>query len=194
MHISEGVLSPQIIIPTAIVAGCFAGFLIYRLKVEAIVKVACFSAIFFIASFIHLPIGDTSIHLILSGFIGAILGIDAFLAIFVGLVLQGVFFAYGGITTLGANSLIIGFPAILAPLFLKIKNRLVAYFCAGFFPILISSFLLSLTLFLNGEDFSFVAKLAFLYNLPLCVAEGIIALFGLSFIAKINKDLLCEKS
>ena len=46
----------------------------------------------------------------------------------------------------------------------------------------------------NGEDFSFVAKLAFLYNLPLCVAEGIIALFGLSFIAKINKDLLCEKS
>ena len=190
MHISEGVLIPEIIIPSSIVTVCFVGFLLYKAQIQDIVKIACFSAIFFVASFIHLPIGDTSIHLILSGFIGAVLGINVFLAIFVGLFLQGVFFAYGGITTLGINSLIIGFPAIFAPFFLKFKNRKFAFFLAGFFPILISSIFLSAILAINGEDFSLVAKLAFIYNLPLSFIEGIISLFGLNFIYKINKELL----
>lgn len=71
------------------------------------------SAMFFIASFIHIPIGPTSIHLILSGLIGAFLGFNAGLAIFAALLLQALLFGYGGITVLGVNLLMIASPAVL---------------------------------------------------------------------------------
>lgn len=198
MHISEGVLKPEIIIPAATFSISFCAYLIYKLKTHQIPKIACMSAIFFIASFIHipLPLGITQIHLILSGFVGAVLGVNAFLAIFIGLLLQAVFFAYGGISVLGVNAIIIGLPAILATVFVKLKVRYeksAFLFLAGFVPILLSSFLLSFVLVLNGDEFVAVAKLAFIANSVLAVIEGIIAFFGLQFIFKVNKELLCEK-
>nr|MBP3724511.1 cobalt transporter CbiM [Campylobacter sp.] len=193
MHISEGVLKPEIIIPASILSVSLAVYLIYKLKPYQIPKIACMSAIFFVASFIHIPIGATSVHLILSGFVGAVLGVDAFLAIFIGLLLQAVFFAYGGISVLGVNAIIIGFPAILAIVFVRLfsKNKNIIFlFLAGFVPILLSSFLLSLVLVLNGDEFIAIAKLAFVANSVLSIIEGIIAFFGLQFIYKVNKDIL----
>lgn len=193
MHISEGVLKPEIIIPASILSVSLAGYLIYKLKPYQIPKIACMSAIFFVASFIHIPIGATSVHLILSGFVGAVLGAEAFLAIFIGLLLQAVFFAYGGISVLGVNAIIIGFPAILAIVFVRLfsKNKNIIFlFLAGFIPILLSSFLLSLVLVLNGDEFIVIAKLAFVANIVLSIIEGIIAFFGLQFIYKVNKDIL----
>lgn len=196
MHISEGVLKPEIIIPAAVFSTSFFAYLIYKLKTYDIPKIACMSAVFFVASFIHIPIGVTSIHLILSGFIGAVLGINAFLAIFIGLLLQAVFFAYGGITVLGVNAIVIGLPAILSiflvRLFIKNKNP-IFLFLVGFVTIICSSFLLSLVLVINGDEFLAIAKLSFMSNIALAVIEGIITLFGLSYIFKVNKELLCEK-
>lgn len=193
MHISEGVLKPEIIVPASILSVSLAGYLIYKLKPYQIPKIACMSAIFFVASFIHIPIGATSVHLILSGFVGAVLGAEAFLAIFIGLLLQAVFFAYGGISVLGVNAIIIGFPAILAIVFVRLfsKNKNIIFlFLAGFVPILLSSFLLSLVLVINGDEFIAIAKLVFIANSVLSIIEGIIAFFGLQFIYKVNKDIL----
>lgn len=193
MHISEGVLKPEIIIPASILSVSLAGYLIYKLKPCEIPKIACMSAVFFVASFIHIPIGITSVHLILSGFVGAVLGINAFLAIFIGLLLQAVFFAYGGISVLGVNAIIIGIPAILAIVFVRLflKNKNIIFlFLAGFLPILLSSFLLSLVLVINGDEFLAVAKLVFVANSVLSIIEGVIAFFGLQFIYKVNKDIL----
>ncbi|WP_035171471.1 cobalt transporter CbiM, partial [Campylobacter fetus] len=97
MHISEGVLKPEIIVPAAVIGGIWIAYLLYKLKFNDIPKIACMSAMFFIASFIHIPIGPTSIHLILSGLIGAFLGFNAGLAIFAALLLQALLFGYGGI-------------------------------------------------------------------------------------------------
>ena len=92
MHISEGILKAEIIIPAAVVAGVWVAYLLYRLNFKDIPKIACMSAIFFVASFIHIPLGPTAIHLVLGGLVGAFLGVNAIIAIFVGLLLQALFF------------------------------------------------------------------------------------------------------
>ena len=193
MHISEGVLRPEIILPCWAVSAVAISCITYKLKTDQIPKIAALSAIFFVASFIHFPLGPTSIHLMLSGFIGAILGFEAILAIFVGLFLQALFFGYGGLSVLGTNTLVIAFPAVLSFYILKFGSKFqkqVSFFLAGFVPILISSFLLSLVLAINGDEFFKVAVLAFGVNAGLALIEGIISLFGLSFIHKVKKEIL----
>ncbi|MBP3224845.1 MAG: cobalt transporter CbiM [Campylobacter sp.] len=195
MHISEGVLPSEILISGWAISAPVVAYLAYRLKVEKIPQVACMSAIFFIASFIHLPVGASSVHLILGGLIGAVLGRDAILAIFVGLMLQGVFFGFGGITILGVNTAIIGFPAVLGAVFVRVwKNAKMptasAFFLAGAVPILISTLLLDLILFASGKEFYTIITLISLESAVLAVLEGIIALFALKFIVRVKKEIL----
>jgi len=196
MHISEGVLESAILLPSAAITGAFLVANLIRVKPAQIPKIACMSAIFFIASFIHVPLGPASIHLILSGIVGTILGFDAILAIFVGLLFQGLFFGYGGVAVLGVNSLIIAFPAVFSRQILKftqekVKWRNLGFFLCGFLPVLLSSVLLSLILVLNGDEFVKIANLIFVYNLILAIIEGIIALFCLNFIFRVKREILC---
>ena len=123
MHISEGILKAEIIIPAAVAAGVWVAYLLYRLNFKDIPKIACMSAIFFVASFIHIPLGPTAIHLVLGGLVGAFLGVNAIIAIFVGLLLQALFFGYGGISVLGVNLLMIAVPTIFARYFVKLSFK-----------------------------------------------------------------------
>jgi hypothetical protein len=66
------------------------------------------SAAFFVASLMHVPVGPSNVHLILNGLLGIVLGWAAVPAIFVGLLLQALFFGYGGITVSGVNTVIMG--------------------------------------------------------------------------------------
>ena len=50
MHISEGVLKPEIIVPCSAVCVVLVSSLIYKLKTSEIPKVAAVSAMFFMAS------------------------------------------------------------------------------------------------------------------------------------------------
>ena len=89
MHISEGILSVPVLATTGVLA---AGLVIAGFKQtsdDQVPRVAVFSALFFLASFIHIPVGPTQLHLILNGLIGAVLGIRAFPALFLALLLQG---------------------------------------------------------------------------------------------------------
>lgn len=193
MHISEGVLKPEILIPAAALAGVWVVYLVYKLNLKEIPKVACMSALFFVASFIHIPLGPTSIHLMLGGLIGAFLGVNAMIAIFVGLLLQALLFGYGGLSVLGVNLLMIGAPAVLGGYFLKlsfIKFRALNWFLVGAIPLFVSSCLLSLILAINGAQFFAVATLAFVSNIALVGIEGLISLFAIGFIYKVNKEFL----
>ena len=195
MHISEGVLSPEILSAGWVITAPAVAFIAYKLKVENIPKVACMSAIFFIASFIHMPVGVSSVHLILGGLIGAVLGIDAILAIFIGLLLQGVFFGFGGITILGVNTVVIAFPAILGAVFVKLwrEGKLganVAFALSGAVPIVISTLLVDLVLFISGKEFYTIITLISLESAVLAVLEGIITLFALKFIVRVKKEIL----
>ncbi|WP_297948630.1 cobalt transporter CbiM [uncultured Campylobacter sp.] len=192
MHISEGVLSAPVLLAGWAVTAPAVAAILWRVKQAEIPRIACFSALFFVASFVHLPVGVSSMHLMLSGLVGAFLGSRAILAIFVALFLQGVFFGFGGLSVLGVNTAVIGFPAVLGGLFaaaakaqeLKVRTQKIYLFLAGFVPIVCSMLLLDLVLFISGREFFAIATLISLEGAILAVLEGIITLFALSFIAK----------
>ena len=192
MHISEGVLSAPVLLAGWAVTAPVVAAILWRVRQSEIPRIACFSALFFVASFVHLPVGVSSMHLMLSGFVGAFLGSRAILAIFVALFLQGVFFGFGGLSVLGVNTAVIGFPAILGGLFaaaakaqeLKARTQKIYLFLAGFVPIVCSMLLLDLVLFISGREFFAIATLISLEGAILAILEGIITLFALRFIAK----------
>ena len=192
MHISEGVLSAPVLLAGWAVTAPAVAAILWRVRQSEIPRIACFSALFFVASFVHLPVGVSSMHLMLSGLVGAFLGSRAILALFVALFLQGVFFGFGGLSVLGVNTAVIGFPAVLGGLFaaaakaqeLKVRTQKIYLFLAGFVPIVCSMLLLDLVLFISGREFFAIATLISLEGAILAVLEGIITLFALSFIAK----------
>ena len=114
MHISEGVLSGPVLAAgvTLAVAGTAIG--LRKLRYDKMAHAGLLSAAFFVASLVHVPIGPSSVHLIFNGMVGIILGWGAFPVILVGLLLQAVFFQFGGITTLGVNTVIMALPAVLS--------------------------------------------------------------------------------
>lgn len=195
MHISEGVLKPEIIIGGALISISIIAYALKKLKNEEIPLVAVFSALFFLASFIHIPAGPISIHLILNGIIGAILGVRAFIAIFIALLLQGLLFGYGGMSTLGINTFNLALPALLGWLILSlhVENNLlikIQSFFIGFLPVCVSAVFLSATLALNGDSFIDAAKVTLLAHIPLMFIEGIITMFALTFLYKVYPQIL----
>ncbi len=193
MHLSDGILHKEILIGGYIVASPFVYVAFKRLQNEELPKAAAFSALFFIASFIHIPVGFTSVHLILNGFIGAFLGVAAFPVILVGLFIQALLFGYGGITTLGVNLLVMALPALWARfLYLRIhtKNSKLPYFLLGFSTTLLTIALFSAVLFANGEGFRLFSSLFFLSQLPLLLIEGLVSSFAIIAFKKIiDKEL-----
>lgn len=193
MHISEGVLRPEIIVPASVATACLAGYFLWRLRSDEIVRTAAMSAVFFMGSFIHVPLGVTSIHLMLSGLVGIFAGANAFLAILIALIFQGLLFGFGGLSVLGLNAIMIGLPAILGGVFARHLEHKINWFLAGFVPIFISAIILSAVLLLNGEEFKALAGVVLVSNLVLMVIEGVISFFVISFILKVKPELLNVK-
>jgi len=197
MHISEGVLRPEILIGGAVISTLISAYALKKLKNEEIPLVAVFSALFFLASFIHIPVGPASVHLILNGIIGAILGIRAFIAIGIALLLQGLLFGYGGVSTLGINTFNLALPAMIGFYMFSLHAKSetvkkIKYFFIGFLPITLSAAMLSLTLACNGESLIPAAKVAFVANMPVMFIEGFITMFALLFLEKVYPKILSE--
>lgn len=195
MHISEGVLHPQLLVAGNVIATGVLYFSYKKLDVQKLPITAALSALFFIASFIHIPLGPTSVHLIMSGILGAFLGYGVFVAIFIALLLQALLFGYGGITVLGVNLLIIATPALIAYYLMRIKTKsgfkkLLLHFLIGSVPVSFCAVLLALVLALNGEAFYAVASLSLLSNLPIMLIEGIFVVLIFRFIQKVSPKLL----
>ena len=114
MHIVDGALSNPVVIGGAVAAAGGIAMGLKSLDIDRIPTAGVLSASFFVASLIHVPIGPSSVHLILNGLAGLLLGWAAFPALFVGLLLQAVFFGFGGLTVLGVNTFNIAMPAVLA--------------------------------------------------------------------------------
>lgn len=196
MHISEGVL------PLATLAGGYAASAagiamgLKKLKDEQLVKTAMLSSAFFVASFIHIPVGPTNIHLVLNGFVGLLTGWSCFIAIGIALLLQALLFQFGGITTLGINTLTMALPAfisflIFSPLLMRQSMPVVLTgFLCGFVSVFLSALLLSLSLVTAGESFMPAAKLVFAANTPLMVIDGLITALALQFIGKVKPEML----
>lgn len=113
VHISEGVLSPSWWVGGFVLAALLLAWSLRRLRDDEIPRVALLTAAVFVSSLIHVPLGTTSVHLLLSGLLGILLGRRAVLAVAVGLVLQALLIQHGGYTSLGVNVCVIALPALL---------------------------------------------------------------------------------
>jgi len=116
MHIVDGALSNPVVIGGAVAAVGGIALGLRALPLDRIPAAGVLSASFFVTSLIHVPVGPSSVHLILNGLAGLILGWAAFPALFVGLVLQAVFFGFGGLTVLGVNTVNIALAAVIVGL------------------------------------------------------------------------------
>jgi len=113
MHIADGVLGFEATAVVSVISVIALIKAIKELKNEDISITAVCSAMFFIASFIHIPFGVTQIHLILLGVIGILISWSSFVAIFVALLLQALLLGYGGISSLGVNLFIMAMPSVI---------------------------------------------------------------------------------
>jgi cobalt/nickel transport system permease protein len=197
MHISEGVLSAPVLVTGAAFSIVCLGIGLKKIDEDRIPLIAVLSSAFFIASLIHVPIGPASIHLVLNGICGLLLGWAAFPAIIVALFLQAIIFQFGGLTTLGVNSFIMAFPCIVCfYLFNWLVKRqqpwvwLGASFACGALSIFGSGLLVAVSLVSTGEPFIQVARLVIIAHIPVMIIEGFITSFCIAFLKKAKPQLL----
>lgn len=197
MHISEGVLSGAVLVVGVGLSVVGVGIGLRKLDYDQIPRVGLLSAVFFVASLVHVPIGPVSAHLVLSGLCGLILGWLAFPAILVGLSFQALLFQFGGLTTLGINTFNIAFPAVLIGVscgrFVNNNNskmRLTAEFICGAGSIFLSGLLVAASLFATGQAFLPAAKLIVIAHVPIMVIEGLITIFIVEFVRKVRPEMI----
>lgn len=196
MHISDGVLSPAMIALTSLAGVGTLIFSLRGIKTEEIPKIALMTAVFFVGSTIHIPIGPTSVHLLLTGFIGLVVGRHAAVPVFIALLLQLFLLHFGGISSLGANVLIESLPAMLLGMLFQVKlvrTGNMAFFngfIAGFFSILGSVFLLGFVLIQSNMRFGMgpfsTITAVMVGHLPLMLIEGLITGFTIQFLVKVR--------
>src|ERR1043166_9544204 len=114
VHISHNVLAPSWEWGGFAIAAVLLTLAAWRLHQDEIPRIALLTAAFFVASSMHVPLPGTSVHLILNGLVGVMLGWRAALALFVGLTLQAILIGHGGYFALGVNTCIMTVPALLA--------------------------------------------------------------------------------
>jgi len=197
MHISDGVISIEVAASLGVVAVAMCAYSIKSIKNENIALLCAMSALFFIASFIHIPLGPTQIHLLLIGVIGVFLGSLSFLSIFIALLLQAILLGYGGLTSLGANLIIMALPAYLVYLMTKIGlfnklNEKVKFFMIGSLGIFFSTIFLALVLLMSKEEYAIASYSIMIANIPAMILEGLITVFLLMYIKKSIPKLLKE--
>jgi cobalt/nickel transport system permease protein len=198
VHISEGVLSPSVLIAGAALTTAGVSVGLKNLDHEKIPATGILSAAFFVASLVHVPIGPSSAHMILNGLLGLVLGWKAFPAILVGLALQALLFQFGGITTLGVNTLNMALPAVVCYYFfawgLRLPDRQVLFtataFACGACAVFISGVLVGFSLYLTGEAFLPAAKLVVAAHLPVMFIEGGMTAACALFLRRVKPELL----
>ncbi len=195
MHISEGILSGPVLITGAIVAAGSLTLSLRRLPGEHLMSVGVLASAFFVASLIHIPLGPASVHLIMNGLMGAILGTAALPAIAVALFLQALLFQFGGLFVLGVNICVMALPAVVCGMLFRplIRNpafRAFGAFCCGALAVGLSALLFALALALSGDDFLASAGAVFVAHIPVMLIEGIVTMLVVAFLTKAMPDML----
>lgn len=197
MHISEGVLGAPVLATGAIFTIMGLGLGLRKTHYDRLPEVALLASVFFIGSLIHVPLGPSAAHLVLTGLCGLLLGWAAFPAILVGLALQALLFQFGGLTTLGINTVNMAFPAVVVyyacgPLVRSSRSawRMLGEFTAGAGAVLLSGIMVAASLMVSGESFAVAARLIVLAHVPVMVIEGIIAVFVVEFLRKVRPEML----
>ena len=196
MHISEGVINGPLLFSGAVLSlgGTIVG--LKNQNYEYISQTGVLTSAFFVGSLVHINIGPAGAHLTLNGLMGLLLGWSAFPAILVGLLLQSVFFQYGGITVLGVNTFNLAGPAVLchylfrSMMFKGKRLSTCAGFGAGFLAVLLSALMVSGSLIFSEPDLLELTYLMVASHLPIMIIEGVITVFCINFLKKVYPEIL----
>ena len=210
MHIPDGIVPLPVVAAGYVLSGGLAWYSIRRIRqsgnhADGVARAALLTAAFFTLSAVHLPLPPTSVHLVLNGLMGILLGWYAFPAILVGLFFQAVLFGHGGITTLGINGVIVGMPALVSYGLFHVgagrsragygQGTIFGFLAGAVAPVL--SVLLFVAIVLGtlpaelsrATEIRAVTILAAAY-VPLVLFEGVLAALVVAFISRIRPTML----
>jgi cobalt/nickel transport system permease protein len=202
MHIEDGVLAASptglaILAGGAALAAAGTAFGLRRIDYERVPQVGMLSAAFFVASLVHVPIGFSSVHLVLNGLVGLLLGWAAFPAILIALFLQSVLFGFGGLLALGVNTVTMAVPAVAVGCLLNGATRAksdaaaaVAGFAAGGMGILLGLFLWAAAMTAAQAEFRTLSQAVVGAYLGLALIEGLVTASAVAFLRKVRPELL----
>ncbi|MCD4687558.1 MAG: cobalt transporter CbiM [Anaerolineae bacterium] len=210
MHIPDGILPAEVAIAGYAAAGALTWVALRQINREddpeaGVPKAALLTSAFFVASWIHIPVPPTSVHLVLNGLLGVVLGYYAIPAILIGLFFQAVMFGHGGLTTLGVNATIMGTPALLAYHLFELRHtlRLTGRRWTGTFAFisgaggLLLSALIAMALLITTipSELNVAAEreaiiTLTLAHIPLSLIEGAFAAALVLYLLRVKPDLL----
>ena len=210
MHIPDGILPVHVTAAGYAVTAAATWYSVRKINQKEnprknVPKASLLTAAFFVASWIHIPVPPTSVHLVLNGLLGAMLGYFAFPAILIGLFFQAVMFQHGGLTTLGINAVVMGVPAIIAHYIFRLRKlgnhegrtkTAVLGFLSGAAALGISVVLFVIILITNiPADIEVATEQAAIYalaiaHLPLIVIEGTINAMLTVFLQRVRPRVL----
>jgi cobalt/nickel transport system permease protein len=196
-HIPDGVLSIPVLVGGGVVTAASLCWSVRQLDENSLPKVAVVAALFFVASLINVAIGPTTVHLLLSGLMGLVIGWATVPAVFIALILQAVFFGFGGITTLGVNTMNIALPGVLwalalAPLMRRAGSPGSVAVLGGIVAALSvasTAVLVAASLALSDPAYLASARLVLVTYVPLIVGETLIVGFCCGFLARVSPDI-----
>ena len=210
MHIPDGFVPPGICIAGYALTGGVTWYSLQQIKKDSnphqkIPRASLFTAAFFVASLIPIPLPPTSIHFVLNGMMGAILGYYSFLAILIGLFFQAMMFQHGGLSTLGINAVIMGIPALFAYHIFRLGNQnkfrkklwtQILAFCAGMGALLLSAtffiviIITNITPDLDAQTEINAVYLSLISYVIQAVIEGIFTVMLVSFLEQVKPEIL----
>ena len=197
-HIPDGILSAPVLIGGAAVALAGVTLGLRSLNDRAIPRTAILSAAFFTASLISVPVGPSSVHLLLSGLMGIMIGVAIFPAVGVALILQALLFGFGGLTTLGVNTVNIALPGfvlamVIGPIIRSSHSSAIRAGLSalvGGLSVLGTGGLVALSLALSAPEYTPVASVLLATYLPLALAEAFITAAVVGFLSRVQPDAL----
>jgi len=197
MHISDGILPAPTIIGGFAIAAAWIGFAARKLEADDMPRVAVMSAAFFVASLIHVKTGVTSVHLLLHGLVGIVLGSHAMVAVLMGLTLQAILLQHGGVSTLGVNTCIMGIPALAVGATYRllgkgqpIRIRVLLASALTIGGVVFSAVVASLALLTAGKSFLPVVIAFLASHIPIALIEALVTGGAVSFLLKVKPEML----
>ena len=196
-HIPDGVLSLPVLLGGGALAVGGLALGLSRLDERDIPATAILAAVFFVVSLVSVPLGPSSVHLLLSGLMGIVLGVKAIPAIFVGLLLQAVFFGFGGLTSLGVDVVDIAFPGVIlgtlaAPLLARTEGLLAAVIAGAVAATAVVGTIacVALALALSSADYLPSLRVVVLTGLPLAAVEAVVTGFAVAYLRRVKPEIL----
>ncbi len=196
-HIPDGVLSAPVLIGGAVVAAAGIALGLRALEERDLPKTAILSAAFFVGSLVSVPIGPSSLHLLLGGLMGIVLGLATFPAVFVGLLLQATMFGFGGLTTLGVDTVNMALPGVVLgclarPLLARasLAGRAVIGGGVAALSVFATAGGVAVALALSSSDYLPSLPVVMATSLPLALVEAVATGFVVAHLARVKPEAL----